>query len=89
MCIRDRPPQGNNYGAISNPEFDKIVAESAAFSGVEACPSWEAAESEMYASAAYVPISMRTDVAFGQGVKALVQPTGLDTFVTGLILVNE
>lgn len=83
------PPEGNNIGAISNPEFDKLVAESAAFSGAEACPSWEAAESEMYASADYVPFAMRSDAAYGQGVKAVIQPTGLDTFVTGIILVNE
>lgn len=82
------PPAGNNMGAISNPEFDKIVADTAQFSGAEACPGWEQAESEMYKSADYVPFAMRPDVVYSNGVKAVVPVTSLDAFVTGVILVK-
>ena len=83
------PPAGNNIGALSNPEFDSLVAASTEFSGAEACPSWEAAEAEMFSSADLVSFAMRSHTAYSTGVKALIEPSGLDGYVTGFILVNE
>lgn len=83
------PTAGNNYGAVANPEFDKLVTESTKYTGEAACASWEAAEKEMFASADYVSFAMRPHVTYGRGVEAVIQPTGLDTFVTGVILVKE
>jgi peptide/nickel transport system substrate-binding protein len=64
------PPTGNNYSAIVNPEFDALVAESAKFTGTEACGAWEQAEAELYASADYVPFAMHPEVTYAQGVEA-------------------
>ena len=64
------PPTGNNFSAIVNPEFDALVAESANFTGTEACGVWEQAETELYASADYVPFAMRPDITYAQGVEA-------------------
>lgn len=64
------PPTGNNFAAISNPDFDALVAETTDFTGSEACGAWEKAEAEMYASADYVPFAMRPDVTYGRGVEA-------------------
>lgn len=66
------PPEGNNMAAISNPDFDALVEQSAEFTGQEACGIWEEAESEMYASADYVPFAMRADVTFSRGVQATI-----------------
>ncbi|MDI6022807.1 ABC transporter substrate-binding protein [Leucobacter sp. UT-8R-CII-1-4] len=82
------PVQGNNFGELKNTEFDRLVAEASGFSGAAACPSWEQAEAAMYSAADYVPFAMRPDVAYGNGVKALVPVVGLDMFVTGVILVD-
>ena len=72
----DAPPVGNNYAAISNPDFDAIVAEAAELTGSEACATWEEAESEMYASADYVPFAMRPDVMYSRGIDAPMGAAG-------------
>lgn len=68
----ETPPAGNNFAAISNPDFDALVADTTQFTGSEACGAWEAAESEMYAAADYVPFAMRPDVTYGSGVEVLI-----------------
>lgn len=82
----EAPPTGNNYAAISNPDFDAIVAEAAELTGSEACASWEEAESEMYASADYVPFAMRPDVMYSQGIDA---PMGAAGDLTSYFLLVE
>jgi len=62
------PPKGNNFAAVSNPAFDALVAKTSQFTGKDACPAWEAAEAEMYASADYVPFAMRPDITYGRGI---------------------
>jgi peptide/nickel transport system substrate-binding protein len=81
------PPTGNNYAAISNPEFDALVAEASEFTGSEACALWEQAEAEMYASADYVPFAMRPDVTYSQGIEPMLG--GQWDTATSFILVNE
>ncbi|MDQ0643439.1 ABC transporter substrate-binding protein [Microbacterium murale] len=66
------PPTGNNFAAISNPDFDALVAETTQFTGADACGAWEDAEAEMYASADYVPFAMRPDVTYANGVEAKI-----------------
>jgi peptide/nickel transport system substrate-binding protein len=63
------PPKGNNFAAISNPEFDALVDATTQFTGKDACGAWEAAEAEMYASADYVPFAMRPDITYGRGIE--------------------
>lgn len=82
------PPEGNNYGAVSNPEFDELVAATTEYSGTEACDSWDAAEQEMYSSADYVPFAMRNDTYYGNGVSSVIPSASMDGYVTGLILVE-
>lgn len=83
------PTGGNNFGAVSNPKFDALVAETIEFTGTDACAGWEAAEAEMFASADYVSFAMRPDVTYGRGIEAVIQPSGMDTYVTGVILVEQ
>ena len=83
------PTGGNNFGEVSNPEFDRLVGETVELTGADACGAWEVAEAEMFASADYVSFAMRPDVTYGRGIKSVIQPTGMDTFVTGVILVTD
>lgn len=70
------PPDGNNMAAVSNPEYDDLVAQASDFTGQEACGVWEQAETEMYTSADFVPFATRPDVTYGQGVTSVLE-TGL------------
>lgn len=81
------PPTGNNFAAISNPEFDALVADASEFTGSEACDLWERAEAEMYASADYVPFAMRPDVTYSQGIEPMLG--GQWDTAASFILVNE
>lgn len=81
------PPSGSNYAAVSNPDFDDIVAETASSTGAEACGGWEQAESVMYEAADYVPFGVRPDITYGQGVDAMIEPNG--SMFTGLILAEQ
>lgn len=83
------PTEGNNFGAVSNPEFDRLVAETADFTGSEACAVWEAAEDELFAAADYVSFAQRPQVTYSRGVQALIHPKGNDLFLAGLILVEQ
>ncbi|MDI6022094.1 ABC transporter substrate-binding protein [Leucobacter sp. UT-8R-CII-1-4] len=82
------PPQGNNFAGINNEKFNELVAATSEYAGAEACDAWEKAEAEMYSSVDYVPFAMRTESAYGNGVKGVIDPYGQDTMVTGLILVD-
>ncbi|RZT66452.1 peptide/nickel transport system substrate-binding protein [Microcella alkaliphila] len=81
------PPTGNNYAAISNPEFDALVGEASQYTGAEACATWEQAESEMYSSADYVPFAMRPEVTYSRGIEATLG--GAWDTATSFILVQE
>ncbi|KIP53186.1 ABC transporter substrate-binding protein [Leucobacter komagatae] len=64
------PDKGNNFASLSNPKFDKLVAEANSKTGEDACNAWEAAEAEMFSSVDYVPFAMAAQSTFAQGVSS-------------------
>ena len=50
-----QPPDGVNFSAVANPEYDALVAEASALTGAEACEVWNAAEAELYAQMNILP----------------------------------
>ncbi|MBP6685931.1 MAG: ABC transporter substrate-binding protein [Leucobacter sp.] len=78
------PDKGNNFAALSNPEFDKLVAEANTHTGDEACNAWEVAEAEMYSSADYVPFAVAFESTYSQGTAS----HEIDELYTSLILVK-
>ena len=81
-------PAGKNLGEVKNPEFTRLAEEASSFSGSDACPSWQAAENEMYRAADYVPFAMREDVVYGNGIARMFDDATLDQYFPSVILVK-
>ena len=67
--IRPQPPDGVNFSAVANPEYDALVAEASALTGAEACEVWNAAEAELYAQMNILPLAATTAPSFGNGAE--------------------
>jgi peptide/nickel transport system substrate-binding protein len=62
-------PQGTDFAAIADPDYDAAVASATALTGADGCKAWLDAESGLIAKADIVPfaaISLRT---FGKGAQ--------------------
>ena len=55
-----QPPDGVNFSAVVNPEYDALVAEASALTGAEACAVWNAAEEALYAQMNILPFAATT-----------------------------
>ena len=64
-----QPPDGVNFSAVANPEYDALVAEASALTGAEACEVWNAAEAELYAQMNILPVAATTAPWFGNGAE--------------------
>jgi peptide/nickel transport system substrate-binding protein len=64
-----QPPEGVNFSAVANPEYDALVAEASALTGEEACEVWNAAEAELYAQMNILPFAATTAPFFGNGAE--------------------
>ena len=64
-----QPPDGVNFSAVANPEYDALVAEASALTGAEACEVWNAAEAELYAQMNILPFAATTAPFFGNGAE--------------------
>ncbi|CRK61994.1 Oligopeptide ABC transporter, periplasmic oligopeptide-binding protein OppA (TC 3.A.1.5.1) [Alloactinosynnema sp. L-07] len=62
-------PDGNNFAAISDPEYDKAVATAMASQGVAGCRDWLAAESGLIANATIVPFAGKVVRMFGRSAE--------------------
>jgi peptide/nickel transport system substrate-binding protein len=62
-------PDGQNFAAIANEEYDAAIAEAAALPGIEGCEAWLAAESHLIASADVVPFANAVVKTFGSGAE--------------------
>lgn len=60
-------PDGTNFAAISDPDYDAAVQAAMAIPGKEGCEDWLAAESALIAKAAVVPFANNTVRTFGKG----------------------
>ena len=81
-------PAGKNLGEVKNAEFTRLAEEASSFSGSEACPSWEAAEIEMYRAADYVPFAMREDAVYGKDIAIAFDNATMDQYFPSVILVK-
>jgi peptide/nickel transport system substrate-binding protein len=64
-----QPPDGVNFSAVANPEYDALAAEASALTGEEACEVWNAAEAELYAQMNILPVAASTLPIFGNGAE--------------------
>lgn len=62
-------PDGTNFAAISDPDYEAAVETAAATNGAEGCDQWLAAESGLIAQAAIVPFANTVVQTFGNGAE--------------------
>jgi peptide/nickel transport system substrate-binding protein len=72
-----QPPQGVNFSAVSNPDYDALVAEASALTGEEACAVWNSAEEALYAQMNILPFAANTLPTFGNGAEFALGGLGL------------
>jgi peptide/nickel transport system substrate-binding protein len=60
---------GNNFGSVSNADYDAHVQAAMTKIGNESCPDWEAAEAALYQSADVVPFANITVQTFHRGAE--------------------
>ncbi|MEV7046396.1 ABC transporter substrate-binding protein [Amycolatopsis sp. NPDC051061] len=62
-------PQGNNFAAISDPQYDQAVRSAMGKKGVAGCRDWLAAESGLIAKADLVPFANKSVRTFGKAAE--------------------
>ncbi|MCO1655647.1 ABC transporter substrate-binding protein [Pseudonocardia humida] len=62
-------PDGTNFAAISDPEYDAAVAAASALTGAEGCSAWLDAEAGLIAEADIVPFAATSARTFGKGAE--------------------
>jgi peptide/nickel transport system substrate-binding protein len=72
-----QPPDGVNFSAVSNPEYESLVAEASALTGPEACAKWDEAEKALYAQMNILPYAVTTAPVFGRNAEFAAGRLGL------------
>ncbi len=62
-------PDGTNFAAIANPDYEAAVDAAAGTNGTEGCTDWLAAESGLIADADIVPFANNIVRTFGNGAE--------------------
>jgi len=62
-------PDGTNFSAIANEEYDAAVQEASAMNGTEGCDTWLAAEAALVEKADIVPFAANVVQTFGAGAE--------------------
>ncbi|WP_193608744.1 ABC transporter substrate-binding protein [Nocardioides lijunqiniae] len=62
-------PDGTNFAAIANDEYDAAVKDVMSTPGVEGCDAWLEAESKLIAAADIVPFANNSVTTFGNGAE--------------------
>jgi peptide/nickel transport system substrate-binding protein len=62
-------PQGNNFAAISDPQYDQAVKAAMRTNGKDGCRDWLAAESGLIAKADLVPFASKSVRTFGKAAE--------------------
>jgi peptide/nickel transport system substrate-binding protein len=62
-------PQGNNFSAISDPQYDQAVQAAMRTTGTAGCRDWLAAESGLIAKADLVPFANKVVRTFGKAAE--------------------
>ena len=62
-------PNGTNFSAIQNADYDAGVKEASAMTGTEGCATWLEAESALFAAADIVPFANNVVQTFGAGAE--------------------
>ncbi|KQV77621.1 hypothetical protein ASC64_01920 [Nocardioides sp. Root122] len=65
-------PDGTNFSAISNPDYESAVKEATQLTGTEGCDTWLEAESGLIANADIVPFAATQARTFGAGAEFAV-----------------
>lgn len=61
------PPNGSNFSAIKNPEYDAAVRKAASIAGTDGCGDWATAERALFEQVNMVPFVNATVPIFGKG----------------------
>jgi peptide/nickel transport system substrate-binding protein len=64
-----QPPDGINFSAVANPEYEALVSEASALTGEEACAVWNAAEEALYAQMDILPFAANAAPTYGNGAE--------------------
>ena len=72
-----QPPDGVNFSAVSNPEYESLVAEASALTGTAACAKWDDAEKALYAQMNILPYAVTTAPTFGRNAEFAAGRLGL------------
>jgi peptide/nickel transport system substrate-binding protein len=62
-------PNGTNFSAIQNDDYDAGVKKASAMPGTDGCPTWLEAESALFAAADIVPFANNVVQTFGAGAE--------------------
>jgi peptide/nickel transport system substrate-binding protein len=65
-------PDGTNFSAIANDEYDAAVQEAMELTGTEGCDAWLEAEAGLVANADIVPFALTQARTFGAGAEFAV-----------------
>jgi len=63
------PPNGTNFAHINNPAYTALVNKAAQRVGVQGCPDWLAAESNLVKEADVIPFANQVTRIFGKKAK--------------------
>ena len=61
------PPNGSNFSAIKNPEYDAAVHKASSIAGTDGCADWAAAERALFKQVNLVPFVNTTVPIFAKG----------------------
>jgi peptide/nickel transport system substrate-binding protein len=62
-------PDGTNFAAIADPDYDAAVAAATALTGADGCEAWLDAEAGLVANADIVPFAQTSARTFGKGAE--------------------
>ena len=72
---------GANFASVANADYEAGVAAAAAMQGIEGCPTWLEAESQLVAAADVVPFANSLVKTFGNGAEFVITGSMVPTSI--------
>jgi peptide/nickel transport system substrate-binding protein len=72
------PPDGQNFAAVKNAEYDQLSTQAVGTPGAAGCDLWGKAEKALFARLDVLPVSMSEVYSFGNKARFASGLTGLD-----------
>jgi peptide/nickel transport system substrate-binding protein len=71
-------PDGQNFGAIQNPDYDRLVEQASSTVGSDACQVWADAEKELFKRVDLLPVSVTTAYSYGNKARYSFGVNGIE-----------